>query len=109
VINSRKAHRFRVELPTELTLCSQIVTLTMTNLSLGGACLAMANRVPLGTFSRLRFSIPAYEQAIVVDGEFRWCHPPTAGVQFAGLRAREVWELNRWFETLERVPPGATS
>jgi hypothetical protein len=56
--------------------------------------LAMGQRVDL------RFSVPAQEEAIETGGVVRWSDASGVGVQFDGLRARDVWALNKLFEQL---------
>ena len=70
------------------------------NLSLGGACVSLEGRLPLGATVALSFKIPSHDQAIEVSGEVRWSTDQDTGLQFGGLRAREVWELTRYFESL---------
>ena len=57
-------------------------------------------RLPLGATVALSFKIPSHDQAIEVSGEVRWSTDQDTGLQFGGLRAREVWELTRYFESL---------
>ena len=56
--------------------------------------------MPLGATVALSFKIPSHDQAIEVSGEVRWSTDQDTGLQFGGLRAREVWELTRYFESL---------
>jgi Tfp pilus assembly protein PilZ len=52
----------------------------------------------------VRFQIPTQPEPIEVSGEVRWVEPGAAGqpsgmgIRFQGLRAREVWALNRFFQ-----------
>jgi hypothetical protein len=53
---------------------------------------------------QIRFRIPTQPEPIEVSGEVRWVEPgegdqlPGMGIRFQGLRAREVWALNRFFQ-----------
>ena len=73
----------------------------MVNLSLGGALLTMTERLPLGASVDLEFRIPTAEEPISVRALVRWSGDEATGVQFDGLRAREVWSLNEFFKRLQ--------
>lgn len=70
------------------------------NMSLGGAQLAYPERLPVGKRVLLAFELPGREQAIEVGATVRWSSPDSLGLQFEGLRARDVWSLNKYFESL---------
>jgi Tfp pilus assembly protein PilZ len=61
--------------------------------------------LPLQTQLQIRFKIPTQPESIEVTGEVRWVEPggpeqPSGmGIRFQGLRAREVWALNRFFQS----------
>jgi hypothetical protein len=40
------------------------------------------------------------DDAIDVGGTVRWSNAEGVGVQFDGLRARDVWALNEYFKQL---------
>ena len=71
---------------------------TMVNMSLGGALITYPEHLALGQALRLTFRVPHLEEPIVVDAVVRWSTNDSIGVQFDGLRAREVWSLNKLFE-----------
>ncbi len=73
----------------------------MVNLSLGGALLTTEERFPLGASLDLVFSVPTAETPINVKALVRWVSEDSTGVQFDGLRAREVWSLNEFFKQLQ--------
>jgi hypothetical protein len=73
----------------------------MVNLSLGGALIAYSERVPLGSYLDISFRVPTLEQPITTRAQVRWSSDEALGVQFDGLRAREVWSLGEFFKTLE--------
>jgi hypothetical protein len=54
----------------------------------------------MGTRVKIRFRVPAHDQPIEVGAQVRWSTEDSIGVQFDGLRAREVWSLNKYFEKL---------
>jgi len=72
----------------------------MRNLSLGGASVSVQRRLPMGARVALRFRVPTHDQPIDVGAQVRWSTDDSAGLQFDGLRAREVWSLNKFFEKL---------
>ena len=74
---------------------------SITNLSLGGAQLDFAERLALGQRVRLLFHIPERSDAIEVDATVRWSGTNDVGLQFAGLRPKEVWLLNQYFASLD--------
>lgn len=98
--NRRSSTRHAVDLPVSAEVGEQSVATSIKNLSLGGALLAWEGQVSLGDRIELSFRIPNLETPIRVGGAVRWCGGGAVGVQFDGLRAREVWSLNKFFETL---------
>lgn len=76
------------------------------NVSLGGMFVECPHAVPIGASVELRFQVPTQPEPIEVAGDVRWIIPPGSssgqvgiGVRFQGLRARDVWALNRFFLT----------
>ena len=73
------------------------------NLSLGGMYVESRRPLVVGAVVSLRFHVPSQPEAIEVGGDVRWVVPSQDGVgigiRFQGLRARDVWALNRFFET----------
>jgi PilZ domain-containing protein len=72
----------------------------LVNLSLGGAFVEFSRRMPLGARVELQFSIPTQEPKVVVAATVRWSTESGIGVQFDGLRARDVYALTKYFEML---------
>jgi hypothetical protein len=68
------------------------------NISLGGIYLESADRPALGSRAQLKFRIPTQKDAIEVGGTVRWVDSAGFGVQFDGLRARDVYALGKYFE-----------
>jgi hypothetical protein len=78
---------------------------TVSNLSLGGALVSAGTpRFPMGSRVTISFAIPTLEEAIEVGATVRWSDDKATGIQFDGLRAREVWALNKFFESLPALP-----
>jgi len=70
------------------------------NLSLGGALLSAGAKIPMGARVSITFNVPTAEEAIEVTATVRWSDDKATGIQFDGLRARDVWALNKYFEQL---------
>jgi len=91
-------------LDVELTSGEEKLTATTGNISLGGLFVETDRTFPLQTRLQIRFRIPTQPEPIDVSGEVRWIEqggpgqPAGIGVRFQGLRAREVWALNRFFQ-----------
>ena len=77
------------------------VTCTIVNLSLGGALVLADVRLAMGQRVNIHFSIPTIEEPIDVGSTTRWSDDKGIGLQFDGLRARDVWALNKYFEQLQ--------
>jgi uncharacterized protein (TIGR02266 family) len=74
------------------------------NISLGGMFLVAGVALPYGARVELKFSVPTQREAIEVNAQVRWSNETgdpaglAAGLRFEGLRARDVWALNKFFE-----------
>jgi uncharacterized protein (TIGR02266 family) len=78
------------------------------NISLGGVFVDMEQALPFGAKVALRFAVPTQPEPIEVSGQIRWIEMEEGrvrgiGIRFEGLRARDVWALNKFFESAERV------
>ncbi len=69
------------------------------NLSVGGALLDIA-RLPMGRRVHVSFRVPTAESAISIGGVVRWSTDNSVGVQFDGLRPKDVWALSKYLESL---------
>jgi len=76
------------------------------NISLGGLYLESATALPIGTTVQLRFQLPTQPEPVEVAGDVRWVIKQEGpndkngvGIRFQGLRARDVWALNRFFQS----------
>lgn len=97
--NRRIATRHPVSIPVTVTLDGSSTACILTNLSLGGGFLQHP-RVAMGSRLHLVFQVPGHETPIETQSTVRWSTSEGIGVQFDGLRARDVWALNRFFEQL---------
>ena len=103
--NRRTQTRYDVAVDAKLTVGDTTVERTINNLSLGGCHIVHDERIGIGTRVSVSFRIPTHEDAIEVGGAVRWGGDEGAGVQFDGLRAKEVWSLNKFFESLAEASP----
>jgi hypothetical protein len=97
--NRRTATRHDVDLPITLVRNGTPTELRTLNLSLGGALIAM-KRLPMGERVTVKFAVPTMEEPIESGATVRWSTDDSVGVQFDGLRAKDVWALNKYFEQL---------
>ena len=98
--NRRTSTRHAVSLSARLTVDGAPRPCTVLNLSLGGALLQAGSRLAMGQRVQIAFSVPTLDHAIEVGGTVRWSGDDSTGIQFDGLRARDVWALNKFFEQL---------
>ena len=70
------------------------------NVSLGGALVAAGTKYSMGQHVMISFQVPTIDEAIEVGATVRWSDDKATGLQFDGLRARDVWALNKFFEQL---------
>ena len=98
--NVRSSQRYEVKIDVELTLGEKQHVVKTRNLSLGGVFVDTDVKPPFNSRVSLRFSIPNQREPIQVGGVVRWVDPGGFGVQFDGLRARDVWALGKYFEQL---------
>ena len=98
--NRRTQTRHDVSLAAKLTLDGQPREATVSNLSLGGALVNSGMRYSMGQRVQISFVVPTLEDPIEVGATVRWSDDKSTGLQFDGLRARDVWALNKYFERL---------
>jgi hypothetical protein len=98
--NLRTSQRYDVRLPVDYSLGDAKHSSFTRNLSLGGLFIEADLKVAFGARVQVRFSIPNQKEPIEVGAVVRWTEAGGFGVQFDGLRARDVWSLGKYFETL---------
>jgi hypothetical protein len=98
--NRRTATRHEVDLPITLVMNGVTTEKRCVNLSLGGALIGM-KRLPMGERVTVTFAVPTMEEPINTGAVVRWSTDDAVGVQFDGLRAKDVWALNKYFEQLQ--------
>ena len=100
----RTEPRFERQVDVELTHAGVSYTGITRDLSLSGLCARFDAAFAFGARVKLRFTVPGNPQPVEADGEVRWSQPAPEGgkfygVHFLGLRARDVFALNRFFQT----------
>jgi hypothetical protein len=98
--NRRSSTRHAVSLVGKLAIGGGTADCTIVNLSLGGALIAQRVRHPMGARCNVAFKVPSIEEPIEVGATVRWSDDTSVGIQFDGLRARDVWALNEYFKQL---------
>ena len=98
--NRRTSARHVVSIPGTLTITGAPNACMIVNLSLGGALISATQRHAMGARVHIAFRVPTVEEAIEVDATVRWADTTSVGIQFDGLRARDVWALNEYFKQL---------
>ena len=75
------------------------------NISLGGMYVETSDQIAIGTTVQVRFRVPTQPEPVDVTADVRWLERGAEGrlagigLRFHGLRAREVWALNRFFQS----------
>lgn len=98
--NRRTSTRHTVSIAAQLTIDGSKRDATMVNLSLGGALVEIPTKHAMGTRVHIAFRLPTMEEAVEVGATVRWSDAKGVGLQFDGLRARDVWALNEFFKQL---------
>ena len=98
--------RYERELDVEVSFEGKKQTSRTKNISLGGLFVEPAASLPIGTTVQLRFQLPTQPEPVEVAGDVRWVIKQEGpndkngvGIRFQGLRARDVWALNRYFQS----------
>lgn len=99
----RTDRRYERQLPIDVVLDGKTLSTVTHNLSLGGVFVALDHALPFGSKVRLKFRVPTQTEVTEVDGQVRWAEVEDGvvrgvGIRFEGLRARDVWALNKYFE-----------
>jgi len=103
--NRRTSTRHRVDLRATLLAEDIGAAGLLTNLSLGGALVATWLKRSLGDRVRLMFFLPTLPEMIEITAVVRWAARDTLGLQFDGLRAREIQALREHLTMLESARP----
>jgi uncharacterized protein (TIGR02266 family) len=98
--------RYERQLEVEVLFEGKKQTSQTRNISLGGLYLDSGAAMPIGTTVQLRFNLPTQPEPVEVAGDVRWVvkkgtgEASGIGIRFQGLRARDVWALNRFFQSV---------
>jgi len=98
--DKRSSTRHDVLIDATLIVEGEEASEEIQNLSLGGALITCSRSTPMGARVELQFRIPTHEDVIRTGAQVRWLVEGKIGIQFDGLRAKEVWALNKYFEGL---------
>jgi Tfp pilus assembly protein PilZ len=98
--DNRTSTRHDVSLAAQLTIDGILGDCTVLNLSLGGALIGSQTRHAMGQRVHISFKVPTIDEPIAVSATVRWIDRTGIGLQFDGLRARDVWALNEYFKQL---------
>jgi hypothetical protein len=98
--NRRTAIRHAVSITGKFSTTADPADCSIINLSLGGALLVASKRHAMGERCHITFKIPTIEEPIDIGATVRWSDDKSVGIQFDGLRARDVWALNEYFKQL---------
>jgi uncharacterized protein (TIGR02266 family) len=96
--------RYERQLDVEVVVDGKKHTSRTVNISLGGLFLDSAVPLEIGVTVQLRFQLPTQPELVEVAGDVRWLVKREdgrqgIGIRFQGLRARDVWALNQFFQT----------
>jgi uncharacterized protein (TIGR02266 family) len=96
--------RYERQLDVEVVSEGKRQTSRTVNISLGGMFLDAAAPLDIGATVQLRFSLPTQPEPVEVAGDVRWVVKRDGahlgiGIRFQGLRARDVWALNQFFQS----------
>jgi hypothetical protein len=101
VSDNRRATRHFVSIAVKLTINGDTVDAVMSNISLGGAQVSSEVKHAMGQHVHLSFKVPGQEHTIEIASIVRWTDTKGLGLQFNGLRAQDVWALNKFFKSLQ--------
>jgi hypothetical protein len=100
VADNRRQTRHDVSIPTKLIINGTSNDCTILNVSLGGALISAPAKYAMGQRMEIVFHVPKVNHEISVGVTVRWSATDGVGIQFDGLRARDVWALNEFFKQL---------
>jgi Tfp pilus assembly protein PilZ len=98
--NRRTQTRHDVSIAAKLTVDGATIDCNVLNLSLGGALVSASKRYTMAQRVSIAFAVPTMEEKIEIGATVRWASSDGVGIQFDGLRARDVWALNEFFKQL---------
>jgi hypothetical protein len=96
LVNRRESSRTAIHMPATVTIASTDFDCVIENLSLGGAQVCCGLPVAMGEKLGLFFVLDVLREVVDATVIVRWRREATLGVQFDGLRAREMWALGQF-------------
>jgi uncharacterized protein (TIGR02266 family) len=104
VEHRRSDRRYERRVAIDLVHNGATIATHTRNISLGGIFIEADAALPFGAKVSLKFRVPTQSEAIEVEGQVRWLEMEEGqvrgiGIRFDGLRARDVWALNKFFES----------
>ena len=100
--NRRSSTRHDVDIPCTFSKsgnAAEAGETRISNLSVGGA-MVQHDRLPMGQRVHISFRVPNHEAAISIGAVVRWSTDLSVGIQFDGLRPKDVWALSKYLESL---------
>jgi uncharacterized protein (TIGR02266 family) len=98
----RSDRRYERRIPVDFVYEGKTYSAHSINISLGGMFVDTELTLPFGARVLLKFRVSTQAEAIEVEGQVRWAGSTEEGrgigVRFEGLRARDVWALNKFFD-----------
>jgi hypothetical protein len=98
--DTRSSQRYDVIIEVEIRRGDAREQATARNLSIGGMLLEMSDRLAIGEKLQVQFRVPGAKDPVEATAIVRWHDGAATGVQFDGLRARDVWALGKYFDSL---------
>ncbi|MBU1219678.1 PilZ domain-containing protein [Myxococcota bacterium] len=102
----RVNQRHDVDLPVRIEVGSEIRNTTIKNMSVGGLYIEDAHPYTAQQIVKVYFTIPTLPEEIDVECVIRWLQKDASGdieaigVQFIGMKAKQVWALTKFFASL---------
>jgi uncharacterized protein (TIGR02266 family) len=111
VEHRRSDRRYERRVAISVTHEGEVLSTFTRNISLGGVFIESDRALPFGAKVSLDFRIPTQSEPVLVEGQVRWIELEDGqvrgiGIRFEGLRARDVWALNKFFEQSTAVGRG---
>lgn len=95
-MSEKRSHeRFLVSLPVVVVHDGREHTGTSRDVGIGGMFVSMEAPPPFGSEVIVRVTLPAMKQESALRATVRWHRREGMGIQWQGLRAREVWAIHR--------------
>jgi uncharacterized protein (TIGR02266 family) len=100
----RSDRRYERRLAIDVVHEGQAFSAHTRNISLGGVFIETEQSLPFGARLSMKLRVSTQHESIEAEGQVRWLemeegHVRGIGIRFDGLRARDVWALNKFFES----------